>query len=64
MIGILLIVVFTLVYKFVMRTEWRDPQFADCFTGRRSLNFEEISMLEEYYKMPMWRRFGTYVQLW
>lgn len=64
MIGIIIICSFTLAYKIIMRTPWRDPKTADLVTGRRTLNEAEISQLDAYYSMPRWRRFGTYVQLW
>jgi yeast amino acid transporter len=48
----------------MFRTPWRDPKTADCITGRRTLGVEEITQLDEYYKMPAWRRGFTYVQLW
>lgn len=63
-IGLLIIFGFTLAYKLIFRTPWRDPRTADCTTGRRILDTEEIIMLDEYYKQPMWKRFLTYVQLW
>lgn len=63
-IGLLIIFGFTLAYKLIFRTPWRDPRTADCTTGRRTLDTEEIIMLDEYYRQPMWKRFLTYVQLW
>lgn len=63
-IGLLIIVVFTLGYKIIYRTQWRDPKTADLVTGRRMLSVEEITELDDYYKMPKLRRFLTYVQLW
>jgi len=64
MLGIIIIVSFTLVYKVVMRTPWRDPKTADLRTGRRTLGVEEIKQLDDYYRQSSWRRFGTYAQLW
>ncbi|KAK5023278.1 hypothetical protein LTS07_009501 [Exophiala sideris] len=64
MIGVLLIVGFTIGYKLIFRMPWRDPRTADLKTGRRHLGIEEINQLDEYYKMSKWRRFGTYIQLW
>ncbi|KAF7544172.1 hypothetical protein G7Z17_g10160 [Cylindrodendrum hubeiense] len=63
-IGILIIVVFTVAYKLILRTPWRDPATADLKTGRRHLSTEEINELDAYYSTSKWRRFGTYVQLW
>ncbi|KAF3006960.1 hypothetical protein E8E14_004184 [Neopestalotiopsis sp. 37M] len=63
-VGFWLIIVFTAGYKLIFRTPWRDPKTADCITGRRRLGVEEITQLDEYYKMPAWRRGFTYVQLW
>ena len=63
-LGILIIFGFTLGYKVIYRTPWRDPKTADCRTGRRPLSVEEIAMLDDYYRQPAWRRFLTYVQLW
>jgi amino acid transporter len=63
-IGLLIIVVFTGVYKVVFKTPWRDPKTADLVTGRRILTPDEILYLDSYYAMPKWRRFLGYVQLW
>ncbi|ETN43600.1 uncharacterized protein HMPREF1541_02759 [Cyphellophora europaea CBS 101466] len=63
-IGLLLIVGGTGIYKVVMRTEWRDPAKADLVTGRRVLTVDEVRGLDEYYRLPRWRRFLGYVQLW
>ncbi|KAJ6139034.1 hypothetical protein N7471_005520 [Penicillium samsonianum] len=63
-LGILIIFGFTLGYKVIYRTPWRDLKTADCRTGRRPLSVEEIAMLDDYYRQPAWRRFLTYVQLW
>lgn len=63
-IGVLIIVVFTIAYKLIFRTKWVDPATADCLSGRRTLGIEEIQQLDDYYKQPKWRRFFTYVQLW
>lgn len=64
MLGILIIVSFTAIYKLVFKTPWRDPKTADLITGRRQLSFEETQQLDTYYSQPKWRRFLTYVQLW
>ncbi|KIX06492.1 uncharacterized protein Z518_04468 [Rhinocladiella mackenziei CBS 650.93] len=63
-IGILIIVVFTLAYKIIYRTTWQDPATADLVTGRRTISAEEIALLDAYFSMPLWRRIGTYVKLW
>ena len=63
-IGILVIVSFTLAYKLIYRTKLRDPATADLKYGRRTLGIDEIKQLDEYYRQPTWRRFLTYVQLW
>ncbi|KAL2852281.1 amino acid permease-domain-containing protein [Aspergillus pseudodeflectus] len=63
-IGILVIVVPTALYKIVLRTEWRDPAAADLVTGRRQLTPEEIILMDSHYSRPLWRRVGTYVKLW
>ncbi|KXH59144.1 hypothetical protein CNYM01_06469 [Colletotrichum nymphaeae SA-01] len=62
-IGLILILGATLGYKIIYRTPWRDPNSADCITGRRELSPEEIKQLDEYYKQPKIRRFFSYVQL-
>lgn len=64
MIGIIIIIVFTVGFKLIMKTEWRNPKTADLVTGRRTLSPEEIKQLDDYYTMAKWKRFGTYVQLW
>jgi amino acid transporter len=64
MIGVVVIFGFTLGYKVIFRTPWRNAATADCLTGRRHLSVEEIKQLDEYYAQPKWRRFLTYVQLW
>lgn len=63
-IGIVLVVVFTVGYKLIIRTPWRDLGTADMLTGRRTLSQAELEQLDAYYKQPKWRRFLTYVQLW
>ncbi|CAH0025814.1 unnamed protein product [Clonostachys rhizophaga] len=62
--GFLIIVFFTIGYKLIFRTPWRDPATADLVTGRRTLGAEEIKQLDDYYRQPPFRRFLTYVQLW
>ncbi|CAF9911335.1 MAG: hypothetical protein HETSPECPRED_000303 [Heterodermia speciosa] len=63
-IGIILIFTLTIGYKLVFKTPWRDPETADCLTGRRKLTPEDIRQLDKYYAQPGWRRFLTYVKLW
>ncbi|KAI4199062.1 MAG: hypothetical protein LQ350_004884 [Teloschistes chrysophthalmus] len=63
-IGIILIATLTAGYKLIMRTQWRDPKTADLITGRRKLMPEDIQQLDEYYRLPGWRRFVTYIKLW
>jgi amino acid permease len=64
LIGLLVIVVFTLVYKVVFRTPFRDPRTADLRTGRNKFSAEDLAQLDAYYAMSRYRRFLTYVQLW
>ncbi|KAH6893118.1 amino acid permease/ SLC12A domain-containing protein [Thelonectria olida] len=64
MLGVLIIGGFTLGYKLIYRTPWRNPKTADLQTGRRPLGEDEILQLDQYYALPKWRRFMTYVQLW
>ncbi|KAM3070515.1 hypothetical protein ACMFMG_010336 [Clarireedia jacksonii] len=63
-LGLLIVIFFTLIYKTVIRTPFRDLKTADLVTGRRILGAEELRQLDEYYSRPQWRRFLTYVQLW
>ncbi|KAI0153865.1 amino acid permease/ SLC12A domain-containing protein [Pestalotiopsis sp. NC0098] len=63
-VGFWLILAFTAGYKVIFRTPFRNPKTADCVTGRRTLGAEEIAQLDDYYRMPAWRRGLTYVQLW
>ncbi|OJK04249.1 hypothetical protein ASPACDRAFT_1878881 [Aspergillus aculeatus ATCC 16872] len=63
-IGLILIVVFTIAYKILRRTPWRDPATADLVTGLRELSTEELRMLDTYYGRPLWRRLGTYLRVW
>ncbi|KAH9897460.1 amino acid permease [Xylariomycetidae sp. FL2044] len=64
MIGLILVVGSGLGYKIVCRTKLRDPKEADLQTGRRPLSQEEVFALDEYGRMPGWRKFKTFVQLW
>ncbi|GKZ47602.1 hypothetical protein AbraIFM66951_011159 [Aspergillus brasiliensis] len=63
-IGLILIIVATVMYKIVFRTEWRNPDTADLVTGRAVLSGEEIRQLDDYYAMPRWRRVGEYLRVW
>ncbi|KAL4751598.1 hypothetical protein BDW72DRAFT_212664 [Aspergillus terricola var. indicus] len=63
-LGILVILIPTALYKVILRTKWRDPRTADLVTGRRSLSEEEILLLDKHYNQPIWRKVGTYVKVW
>ncbi|KAL4920960.1 amino acid permease/ SLC12A domain-containing protein [Aspergillus aurantiobrunneus] len=63
-LGILVIVVPTALYKVILQTKWRDPSTADLVSGRRQLSPEEITLLDEHYSWPLWRRAGAYVKIW
>ncbi|KIW70758.1 hypothetical protein PV04_02999 [Phialophora macrospora] len=63
-IGLIIIVVFTLGYKIIMRTKWQHVETADLVTGRHVISTGELQMLDEYYQRPGWRRAATYVSLW
>lgn len=63
-IGLIVIAVFTLAYKIIMRTKWQNPATVDLVTGRHVLSAEELQMLDAYYQRPAWRRAATYVSLW
>ncbi|KAL4952321.1 amino acid permease/ SLC12A domain-containing protein [Aspergillus filifer] len=63
-LGILVIVVPTALYKIILRTPWRNPATADLVTGRRLVSAEEILLLDKHYSQPVWRRVGTYMKLW
>ncbi|UZP38450.1 hypothetical protein NXS19_006266 [Fusarium pseudograminearum] len=63
-IGMLLIVVFTLGYKVFMRTKWQSAKTADLQTGRNELRPDEIEFLDQYYSRPWWKRLGTYLSLY
>ncbi|EXJ91451.1 hypothetical protein A1O1_04563 [Capronia coronata CBS 617.96] len=63
-IGLIVIVVFTLAYKILMRTKWQDPATADLVRGRHVISVDEFRILDDYYSRPLWRRIGTYVSLW
>ncbi|KAL5003721.1 amino acid permease-domain-containing protein [Aspergillus recurvatus] len=62
-LGVLVILVPTALYKVILRTKWRDPKTADLVTGRRQLLTEDILLLDEHYSRPLWRRVGTYVRV-
>jgi len=64
MIGVVLVLTFTIAYKIIFKTKIRDPATADLKTGRRTLGEEELASLREYYARPLLSRFWTYVQLW
>ncbi|CAJ0555429.1 Ff.00g054940.m01.CDS01 [Fusarium sp. VM40] len=64
MIGLLMIIIFTVAYKLIMRTKWQSSKTADLQTGRNKLRPDEIEFLNGYYSAPWWRRLGTYVSLY
>lgn len=64
MIGVVIVISFTLGYKIIYKTKFRDAKTADLKSGRRTLGKEEIDMLNEYYSRSTIRRFWTYIQLW
>ncbi|KAJ5948267.1 hypothetical protein N7466_001282, partial [Penicillium verhagenii] len=64
MFGLILILFSGLAYKLIFRTKLRDPRKVDLQTGRRALLIEEIKELDDYEKMPGWRKFLSFVQLW
>ncbi|KAF4961379.1 hypothetical protein FSARC_10195 [Fusarium sarcochroum] len=64
MIGLIIIFTFTLAYKLIFKTPWRDPATADLVTRRRPLTVEELEQLDRYYEKPRWRRIGTYLKVW
>ncbi|KAJ5725154.1 uncharacterized protein N7483_006511 [Penicillium malachiteum] len=64
MFGLILITFSAIGYKLIFRTKLRDPQTVDLQTGRRVLSVKEIRELDNYEKMPKWRKFVSFVQLW
>lgn len=64
MIGILIIIAFTLGYELIQKSGFRDLGNADLQTGRRVLTEQETTDFMIYYQRPAWRRFGTYFKLW
>ncbi|KAH8705938.1 amino acid permease-domain-containing protein [Talaromyces proteolyticus] len=64
MIGLILIVASTIAYKIIFQTKLRDPRKVDLQTGRRPLSVGEIRELDEYERLPRWRKFVSFVQLW
>lgn len=64
MIGMILIISSTVAYKIIFCTKLRDPRTVDLQTGRRTLSEDEIKELDEYEKLPRWRKFYSFVQLW
>lgn len=64
MIGVVLILTFSIGYKLIMRTSIRDPKTADLVTGRRKISESDLHQLDSYYAQPRWRRFMSYVKLW
>lgn len=64
MFGIILIFGSAITYKLIFRTKLRDPRTVDLQTGRRPLGVQEIQELDEYERMPRWRKFASFVKLW
>jgi amino acid transporter len=64
MIGVVIVLVFSIAHKVVYRTKLRRSDQADLVTGRRTLQEPEIALLREYYSRPAWRRAFTYVKFW
>ncbi|GME52870.1 amino acid permease [Neofusicoccum parvum] len=62
MIGVVIVVAFTILHKICYRTKFQDAATADLKTGRHILTVTEITMLDAYYQMPTWRRFLSYVK--
>ena len=61
MIGVVIVVVFTIAHKIIYRTRIRSAAEVDLQTGRRTLEELEIAMLRAYYSRPPWRRALSYV---
>lgn len=51
-----------IVYKLWFRTKFQNPKTADLVSGRRPLSETDIKFLDDYYSLPLWRRFLTYVR--
>ncbi|KAF4459808.1 Amino acid polyamine transporter I [Fusarium albosuccineum] len=64
MIGLIIICTFTVAYKLIYKTPWRDPATADLVTRRRPLTVEELEHLDRHFEKPLWRRIGTYAKVW
>ncbi|KAJ5559978.1 hypothetical protein N7513_002377 [Penicillium frequentans] len=64
MFGLVLIVLSTIAYKVIYRTKLRDLRTVDLQTGRRTLGTDEILELDEYERMPQWRKLVGFIQLW
>lgn len=64
MFGLVLIVLSTIAYKIIYRTKLRDLRTVDLKTGRRTLGTDEILELDEYERMPQWRKLIGFIQLW
>jgi len=64
MIGVVIVLVFSLAHKVIYRTKFRAASEVDLQSGRRTLQEPEIAMLKRYYDQPAWRRALTYVKFW
>ncbi|KUJ18772.1 uncharacterized protein LY89DRAFT_774915 [Mollisia scopiformis] len=64
MIGVVIVLVFSLAHKVIYRTKLRAASEVDLRSGRRTLQEPEIAMLKRYYDQPAWRRALTYVKFW
>jgi amino acid transporter len=60
----LVIILFTVGYKVILRTKWQSADTADLVTGRHIIDDDELAMLDAYYRRPLWRRVATYLSLW
>lgn len=63
-LGVWLIFGLTLLYKIVYRTKYRKLEEADLQSGRRVLSDADLKELNDYYSLPPWRRFMTYLRMW
>lgn len=64
MFGLILIIGSGIAYKLVFRTKIRPLESVDLVTGRRPLSLQEIQELDEYERLPWWRKMYAFVRLW